>query len=64
MKWNKSTKCDTGTCVEVAIVDGDGAMCSNMVAVRNSMIPGEVAWFTAAEWTAFVAGVKDGQFDL
>jgi Domain of unknown function (DUF397) len=24
---------------------------------------GLVLWFTSAEWQAFVAGVKDGQFD-
>jgi hypothetical protein len=25
---------------------------------------GEVLWFTPGEWRAFVAGVKDGEFDL
>jgi Domain of unknown function (DUF397) len=34
------------------------------VGVRNSRIPGEVVWFTREEWEAFVAGAKDGEFDL
>jgi hypothetical protein len=35
------------------------------VAVRDSKDhSGPVLVFTASEWRAFVAGVKDGQFDL
>jgi hypothetical protein len=46
-------------CVEVAPLVGGGA------AVRDSKDPaGALLRFTAAEWRAFLAGVKDGQFDL
>ena len=58
--WQKSTRsgpnCDN--CVEVAFVDG-------AVAVRDSKNPTDPALiFTPGEWDAFVAGAKDGEFDL
>lgn len=58
--WRKSTRsgpnCDN--CVEVAFV-GDA------IAVRDSKDPtGPVLTFTPAEWDAFVAGAKDGEFDI
>lgn len=34
------------------------------VTIRHSADPTAVIEFTAAEWTAFVAGVKDGEFDI
>jgi Domain of unknown function (DUF397) len=44
--------------VEVAFVD-------DAIAVRDSKHPdGPVLLFTRAEWDAFVAGAKDGEFDL
>jgi hypothetical protein len=43
-------------CVEVKYVE-DG------VEVRNSKNPRKVLPFTAAEFTAFVDGVRDGDFD-
>lgn len=47
-----------GSCVEVAEL-GDGGRL-----VRDSKDPdGPVLRFTAAEWRAFVAGVKDGEFE-
>lgn len=58
--WRKSTRSGplTDNCVEVAFIDGG-------VAVRDSKDPdGPVLRFTAAEWTAFVGGAKDGEFDL
>lgn len=61
MKWTKSSKCDDGTCVEVAL-DGIGTMIDS-VAVRNSAIPGEVAWFTPEEWAVFTAAAKAGEFE-
>lgn len=33
------------------------------VAMRNSLHPEPVLVFTMAEWDAFVAGAKDGEFD-
>jgi hypothetical protein len=56
--WRKSTQSYTNGCVEVALVDGQ-------VAVRDSKNPrGPVLVFTPFEWTAFLGGVRDGEFDL
>ena len=44
--------------VEIAKFE-DGA-----VAMRNSKEPEVVLRYTAAEWEAFVLGVRDGEFDL
>jgi Domain of unknown function (DUF397) len=57
--WIKSTYSGPtgGDCVEVAFLD-DG-----QVAMRNSRDPdGPALVFTQAEWTAFVGGLRDGQF--
>jgi hypothetical protein len=58
--WVKSTYSGPtgGECVELAhLRDGQ-------VAVRNSRHPsGPALVFTAGEWTAFLAGAKDGEFD-
>ena len=55
-KWRKSTRCASGTCVEVAKVN-------DQYLIRDSKRP-EVAplTFTAAEWSAFVEGVNAGEF--
>jgi Domain of unknown function (DUF397) len=58
--WRKSTRSGpySDNCVEVAFVDG-------AIAMRDSKDPtGPVLIFTPAEWDAFVAGAKDGEFDL
>jgi hypothetical protein len=56
--WRKSRRSTEGDCVEVAAVAGG-------MAVRDSKDPGgAVLRFTVAEWRAFVAGVRDGEFDL
>ncbi len=59
LRWRKAIASNaTGSCVEVADVDGAA------VAVRNSREPRGVALlFTRAEMTAFVVGVKSGEFD-
>ena len=55
--WRKSSRSQFNSCVEVCFVD-------DRVPVRNSRDPaGPVLVFTAAEWDAFVAGVKLGEFD-
>lgn len=56
MKWCKSSySSDDGNCVEVANLDGQRA-------VRDSKNPAAtVLTFTAAQWAAFTAGVKDEQ---
>jgi hypothetical protein len=54
--WRKSSYCAQNTCVEMAVLDGQ-------VAVRDSKEQHAVLLFTPAEWTAFVAGAKGGEFD-
>jgi hypothetical protein len=58
-QWRTSSRSGgNGACVEVADVD-------HGIAVRDSKDSGgPVLLFTPAEWEAFTAGVKDGQFDL
>lgn len=56
--WRKSTRSSgANNCVEIA----QGA---DWTAVRDSKNPaGPVLLFTEGEWDAFLAGVKDGEFD-
>lgn len=56
-EWFKSTFSNGGGgCVEVAF---------GGVAVRDSKDPdGPALRFTCSEWAAFLAGARDGQFDL
>lgn len=57
--WRKSTRsASTGNCVEVADLGDD-------IWMRDSKNPtGPALEFTAAEFAAFIGGVKDGEFDL
>lgn len=60
LTWRKSSYSNGagGMCVEVAYVDGG-------VAVRDSKNPaGAILRFSGAEWDAFLAGIRDGEFDL
>jgi hypothetical protein len=71
-RWRKSTLSggNGGNCVEVAAVAGWDAAVANkatedrVVVVRDSKNPeaGRLA-YTLAEWDAFVAAVKTGEFD-
>jgi hypothetical protein len=57
--WRKSRRSGPqgGNCVEVARLPG------GQVAVRNSRHPaGPTLVFTSAEWAAFVAGARGGEF--
>jgi hypothetical protein len=57
-RWRKSRHSQTGSCLEVRLDDG-------RIQVRDSKDPGgAVLTFTPDEWVAFVAGAKDGEFDL
>ncbi len=60
LTWRKSSHSGGtgGECVEVALLPDGGR------AIRDSKHPdGPRLHFTAAEWTAFLAGVRDGEFD-
>jgi hypothetical protein len=57
-KWRKSTASNPSECAEVAFVHGS-------VLMRHSQSPsGPVLTFTHGEWAAFLAGVRNGEFDL
>lgn len=58
--WRKSTYSQmNGNCVEV------GRLASNRIGIRDTKDSGTgpVLIFTGAEWDAFVAGAREGQFD-
>jgi hypothetical protein len=51
--------------VEVAIEEGSKEGSDYVITMRDGSKPdGPVLRFTPAEWDAFVAGVRDGEFDL
>ncbi|MFI7669712.1 DUF397 domain-containing protein [Nocardia sp. NPDC049526] len=58
-RWFKSSRSGAhAECVEVAFLDG------GMVGVRDSKNPtGPALVFTPGEWSAFTAGVNDGEFE-
>jgi hypothetical protein len=60
--WRKSSfsGANGGNCVEVAQV-GDGAV---LVRDTKDRGHGPVHRYSPAEWRAFVAGVRNGEFDL
>jgi hypothetical protein len=60
IEFRTSSFCNLGNCVEV------GRSPEGSVVVRDSKDPERRASlvFTAEEWWAFVAGVKNGEFDL
>ena len=59
LNWRKSTRSGSNNdCVEAADLANGGT------AIRDSKDPaGPVLCFSASEWRAFVAGVKEGEFD-
>ncbi|MCD0443452.1 DUF397 domain-containing protein [Glycomyces sp. A-F 0318] len=63
IRWRVSSRSSSGggQCVEAGpLADGSGR-----VAVRHSHHPeGSVIVYTRAEWDAFLAGARDGEFDF
>ncbi|RLK61188.1 DUF397 domain-containing protein [Actinokineospora cianjurensis] len=57
--YRQSTFCSTGGCVQVAVL-ADGTV--SLRDSKNLTIPAHT--YTAEEWVAFTAGVKNGEFDL
>jgi hypothetical protein len=56
--WLKSTRSGGSGCVEVATLE-------RVVGVRDSKDrQGPVLVFRFDEWNAFLAGIRDGEFDL
>ena len=58
--WRKSSRSGNngGNCVEVASLD-------HVIAVRDSKNPdGPKLALTRTDWRTFVAGIRDGEFDL
>lgn len=57
--WIRSRFCSSDGCVEVAhLTDGGVALRDS----KNTALPAHV--FDRQEWAAFIAGVKNGDFDL
>jgi Domain of unknown function (DUF397) len=54
--WLRSTYCAAGECVEVAEAE-------SMIQLRTSTAPDTVIQITAAEWRAFLLGMRYGDFD-
>jgi hypothetical protein len=58
LPWRTSSFCNNSSCVEVAVTP-------EFVAVRDSKNPGHQALvYTNDEWRQFIAGAKNGEFDL
>ena len=57
--FRKASDCSDKSCVEIALAKG-------VIGVRDSKDrgTGPVLAFTEAEWSAFLAGAKRGEFDL
>jgi hypothetical protein len=58
-RYVKSSFSDSGGCVEVALLE-DGTV--GLRDSKNTAKPPHV--FTKYEWQAFVAGVRNGEFDI
>jgi len=57
--WITSRACNNSACVQVAHLPG------GLVALRDSKDTAKPAHvFDGAEWTAFLVGVRNGEFDL
>lgn len=57
MNWIKSSTCESGSCVEVLIVE-------DLVSVRNSHDTDPEVCFTINEWAEFIEAIRRGEFDV
>lgn len=58
LRWQRAKRCASNACVEVA-TDGEQFL------IRDSKNPEiEPLRFTGAEWAAFLAGARAGDFDF
>lgn len=57
-EFRVSSFCSYGDCVEVGQLPGGS------VAIRDTKNRSVALEFTPEEWSAFVSGVKNGEFDL
>jgi Domain of unknown function (DUF397) len=58
LRWRRAKRCASNACVEVA-TDGEQFL------IRDSKNPEiEPLRFTGAEWAAFLAGARAGDFDF
>jgi predicted secreted Zn-dependent protease len=56
--WRRSARCANGSCVAVAVTE-------QFVGMRDTKSwNGPVLEFDQESWRAFVAGVRNGEFDL
>jgi hypothetical protein len=55
--WVRSSRCESGHCVEVAVAEGN-------VAMRNSTVPDLQLTLSTGAWQVFLADVRTGAFDL
>jgi putative sterol carrier protein len=58
VSWQRSSSCTLANCVEVAVVNGGAS-----VALRDSKNPDSVLLYSALEWSDFINGVTNGDFD-
>lgn len=72
MTWTRSSYCAGGNCVEVAFTRSthcatnaciEVAIQPDHVMIRDSKHPDHIIAFGRDDWTAFLAGVKAGEFD-
>lgn len=56
--WRRSPFCATAECVEVVAEQGEVRVRDSKNTLQAPLV------FTTDEWSAFVAGVKAGEFDI
>lgn len=57
VEWKKASRCDSATCVEIAVIGDD------TVGIRSSQDPdGPALQFPVASWRTFRDAVADGDF--